>query len=48
MESFLAWAPSMCLDGVVEKNEHCEIDNGTVQCDYIADWIAENFGMSTG
>jgi len=92
MESFMKWAPSMCLDGVVEKItvpflvthgsgdrqipveyahrsyeqavnspkrelhifephdfaiEHCEIDNGTVQCDFIADWIAENFGMST-
>jgi pimeloyl-ACP methyl ester carboxylesterase len=93
METFMAWAPSMCLDGVVEKInvpflvthssgdrqipleyahrsyeqavnsprremhvfqpsdyaiEHCEIDNGTVQCDYIADWIAETFGMPTG
>lgn len=92
MESFMAWAPAMCLDGVVEKIdvpflvthssgdrqipieyahrsydqatsspkrelhifqpsdfaiEHCEIDNGTVQCDYIADWIAETFGMTT-
>jgi hypothetical protein len=25
--------------------EHCEADNGTVACDYIADWIAETFGM---
>jgi hypothetical protein len=25
--------------------EHCEADNGTVGCDYIADWIAETFGM---
>jgi fermentation-respiration switch protein FrsA (DUF1100 family) len=23
--------------------EHCEVDNGTVGCDYIADWIAETF-----
>src|SRR5260370_33900946 len=92
MESFMAWAPSMCLDGVVAKItvpflvtygsgdrqipveyahrsyeqavnssqrevhifkphdfaiEHCEIDNGTAQCDYIADWIAENFRTPT-
>jgi pimeloyl-ACP methyl ester carboxylesterase len=90
IDSFMQWAPAMCLDGVVEKIrvpflvthgvgdrqipveyarrsfdqavtspkrelriftnddfaiEHCEADNGTVACDYIADWIAETFGM---
>ena len=91
IDSFMAWAPSMCLDGVIEKItvpflvthgagdrqipieyahrtydqavnspkrelriftpddyaiEHCEADNGTVGCDYIADWIAETFETS--
>jgi pimeloyl-ACP methyl ester carboxylesterase len=90
IDSFMKWAPAMCLDDVVEKIrvpflvthgvgdrqipveyarrsydqavnspkrelriftpddfaiEHCEADNGTVACDYIADWIAETFGM---
>jgi esterase/lipase len=90
IESFMKWAPSMCLDGVIEKItvpflvthgvgdrqipveyahrsyeqavnspkrelriftpedfaiEHCEADNGTVGCAYIADWIAETFRM---
>ena len=90
IDTFMKWAPAMCLDGVVEKIrvpflvthgagdrqipveyahhsydqavnspkrelriftpedfaiEHCEADNGTVACDYIADWIAETFGM---
>ena len=90
IDTFMKWAPAMCLDGVVEQIrvpflvthgagdrqipveyahrsydqavnspkrelriftredfaiEHCEADNGTVACDYIADWIAETFGM---
>ena len=91
IDSFMTWAPSMCLDGVVERIrvpflvthgagdrqipvsyaqrsydqavnsrlrelriftaedfavEHCEADNGTVGCDYIADWTAEVFGLA--
>ena len=93
IEGFMAWAPQMCLDGVVGKIrvpflvthgagdrqipvayaqrsydqainsprrqlriftaqdyavEHCEADNGTVGCDYVADWSAEVFGMPVG
>jgi fermentation-respiration switch protein FrsA (DUF1100 family) len=92
IESFMAWAPSMSLDGVVEKItvpflvthfdgdrqipieyahrsydqavnspkrelhiftskdyavEHCELDNGMVGRDFVADWIAETFGLPT-
>lgn len=91
IDIFMTWAPSMCLDGVVERIrapflvthgagdrqipvsyaqrsydqavnsrlrelriftaedfavEHCEADNGTVGCDYIADWTAEVFGLA--
>jgi esterase/lipase len=90
IDTFMAWAPSMSLDGVVDKItvpflvthfagdrqipleyahrsydqavnspkreiriftskdyavEHCELDNGTVGRDFVADWIAETFGL---
>ena len=92
IDTFMAWAPSMSLDGVVEKItvpflvthfagdrqipleyahrsydqavnspkrelhiftskdyavEHCELDNGMVGRDFVADWIAETFGLPT-
>lgn len=88
VDEFMAWAPSMSLDGVVEKItvpflithgagdrqipvefahrsydqavaspkrelkifdksyfeiEHCGADNGTMQRDFIADWVGETF-----
>jgi dipeptidyl aminopeptidase/acylaminoacyl peptidase len=93
LDDFMAWAPSMSLNGVVEKIkapflvthgegdrqipleyahqsfdqalnsahrqlriftkqdfeiEHCGADNGTVARDFIADWIAEQFGCQFG
>ena len=92
IDDFMAWAPAMSLDGVVERIEvpflvthgsgdrqipveyahrsfdqataavsrtlriftpddfeveHCGADNGTVGRDFIADWIAEQFGQPT-
>lgn len=91
LDEFMAFAPSMCLDGVVEQIEvpflvthgqndrqipveyahrsyaqavnsperelrifteadieveHCGADNGTIGRDFIADWIAERFGVA--
>ena len=48
IEEFMAWAPSMDFNGVVEKITVPFLvtqgaDNGTISRDFIADWVAETF-----